>query len=192
MRPVLTGILLLALFAADFWLLFTRDGQAYDQLGYNAIHNTYRAPWLDRTMRFASKLGEPKSAAFGVIAFGFFGTPAAQLTAKLASIVLVSSSAMVFGIKWLVNRERPDYTTERNNSSLPSGHAAGSAAVAVLVTRRHGRIGILAWAIAIWISLSRVYLGRHFPTDVLSGILLGTIAAWLVLRGERWFAKLHF
>jgi membrane-associated phospholipid phosphatase len=42
------------------------------------------------------------------------------------------------------------------------------------------------------ISLSRIYLARHFPTDVLTGILIGTAIAWLVLRGERWFAKLHF
>jgi membrane-associated phospholipid phosphatase len=40
--------------------------------------------------------------------------------------------------------------------------------------------------------LSRIYLGRHFPSDVLTGALLGTIAAWLVLRGERFFEKFHF
>ena len=54
-----------------------------------------------------------------------------------------------------------------------------------------GSAGI-AWALALWIGLSRIYLGRHFPTDVLTGSLLGAIASWLVLRGERWFEKFHF
>ena len=95
--------------------------------------------------------------------------------------------------KWLVNRERPEPGGhERSNSSFPSAHASGAAAVAVLVSRRHGRLGWIAWALAIWIGLSRIYLGRHYPTDVLTGFLLGAIVSWLVIRGERWFERLHF
>ena len=156
------------------------------------VHDTYRAPWLTKAMEFATKLGEPKIAAYGVVAFGFFGTPTAQLTAKLASIALISSTGIVALTKYITNRERPEGMSPRHNSSFPSGHAAGSAAVAVMVARRHGRLGIVAWFVAIWIMLSRIYLGRHFPADVLTGALLGTIASWLVLRGERWLEKFHF
>lgn len=143
-------------------------------------------------MGFASKLGETKSGLFGLAFFAFFGTPASQVTAKLCAVSLIGSGGISQATKWLVNRERPDGSRDRRNSSFPSQHATGAAAVAVLVAKRHGRLGAVAWVLALWIGLSRIYLGRHYPTDVLTGFLLGAIASWLVLRGERWFEKLHF
>jgi len=184
--------LILALFAGDLWLLLTRDGHAVDYTTYSIIHDGYRAPWLTKSMELASRLGEPKIACYGLVLFGLWGTVPAQLTAKLASVALVSSSGIVTLTKYMTNRSRPEGMSPRSNSSFPSGHAAGAAAAAVLVSRRHGRLGAVAWFLAVWVMLSRIYLGRHFPSDVLTGALLGTIAAWLVLRGERFFEKFHF
>jgi undecaprenyl-diphosphatase len=144
-------------------------------------------------MEGASKLGETRSALFGLCAFAFFGTPVAQVTAKLTAVSLLGSGAIAQGVKWVSRRERPEPMHERpHNTSFPSQHASGAAAVALLVARRHPRWAWAAWALALVIGLSRVYLGRHYPTDVLSGFLLGAISSWLVLRGERWFEKLHF
>jgi undecaprenyl-diphosphatase len=184
--------LIVAVFAGDLWGLLSVDGRAFDVATYHAIHDTYRAPWLDRTMETASKIGETKSGLYGLAFFAFFGTPTAQVTAKLAAVSLIGSGGISQVTKWVVNRERPDGAGQRHNSSFPSQHATGAAAVAVLVSHRHGRLGAFAWALALWIGLSRIYLGRHYPTDVLTGFLLGAIASWLVLRGERWFEKLHF
>ncbi len=142
-------------------------------------------------MEFASKLGEPRYATSGLVVFGFFGTPTAQLTAKLTSVSLLATSGIVALVKYLTNRDRPEGMSPRSNSSFPSGHAAGAASVAVLVANRHGRLGAVAWFVALCVMLSRIYLGRHFPTDVLTGALLGVISSWLVLRGERWFEKFH-
>ena len=192
MKPVLTGILILALFAADAWALMTREGRAVDIHTYHVIHDTYRAPWLDRAMQLGTELGQTKTGLFGLVFVGFFGPPTAQVTAKLAAVSLGGASLITLGAKWFVNRARPEGASTRDKSSVPSAHAVGAAAVAVLVARRHGRLGALAWAVALWIGVSRIYLGRHYPTDVLSGFLLGAIASWLVLRGERWFEKLHF
>jgi undecaprenyl-diphosphatase len=191
-RPILTGILILALFAGDLWLLLTPRGHVVDLQIYGAVHDTYRSTWLTRFMELGTELGQTKNALMGIVLFGFWGTPTAQLTAKLASVSLLGSGGIVTLTKYLTNRERPEGMSPRSNSSFPSGHAAGAAAVAVLVTKRHGRLGIVAWMVALWIMLSRMYLGRHFPSDVLTGALLGTIASWLVLRGERWFEKFHF
>lgn len=143
-------------------------------------------------MEFASRMGETRTGLYGLTFFAFFGTPVAQVTAKLAAVSLIGSGGIAQATKWVVNRERPDGDTNRRNSSFPSQHATGAAAVAVLVSKRHGRLGAVAWILALWIGLSRIYLGRHYPTDVLTGFLLGAIASWLVLRGERWFEKLHF
>jgi undecaprenyl-diphosphatase len=191
-RPVLTGILILALFAGDLWLLLTKDGHAVDLTTYSIIHDGYRAPWLTKTMELATKIGETKVACYGVLVFGFWGTVPAQLTAKLAAVAMISSSGIVTLTKYITNRDRPEGMSPRNNSSFPSGHAAGAAAAAVMVSRRHGRLGAVAWFIALWVMLSRIYLGRHYPADVLTGALLGSVASWLVLRGERFFEKFHF
>jgi len=192
MKPVLTGLLIVALFAADGWALLTHEGRALDVATYHAIHETYRSPWLDKVMQAATTVGETKTGVYSLAFFAFFGTIPAQVTAKLAAVSLIGSGGITAATKWIVNRERPEGPQSRTNSSLPSSHAVGAAAVAVLVSKRHGRLGILAWLVALWIGVSRVYLGRHYPTDVLSGFLLGAIVSWIVLRGERWFEKLHF
>jgi len=191
-RPILSGLLILTLFFGDLWLLLTKPGHELDYTVYSVVHDTYRAPWLTKTMELATALGERKNAVVGLALFGFFGTPTAQLTAKLSAVSLIASSGIVTLTKYVTNRDRPEGMSPRQNSSFPSGHAAGAAAVAVLVSKRHGRIGFIAWGVALLIMLSRIYLGRHFPSDVLTGALLGSISSWLVLRGERWFEKFHF
>ena len=186
-------MLILVLFAGDLWALLTPAGQELDRATYHALHDTYRAPWLTRTMEAVSKVGETRSGLFGLVAFGFFGTPAAQVTAKLAAVSLLGSGLITQGVKWITRRERPEAMGEHHhNTSFPSQHASGAAAVAVLVARRHPRLAWAFWTLALLIGFSRIYLGRHYPTDVLTGFLLGAISSWLVLRGERWFEKLHF
>ena len=181
------------LFAGDLWLLLTPRGHDADNASYHAIHDTYRAPWLDRAMKTTTKLGETRSALYGLCFFAFFGTPAGQVTAKLAGVSVLASGLIAGGLKWVTQRERPEPMQDhRHNTSFPSQHASGAAAVAVLVARRHPRLAWWVWALALVMGLSRIYLGRHFPSDVLSGFLLGAISSWLVLRGERWFEKLHF
>jgi undecaprenyl-diphosphatase len=181
-------------FAGDLWGLLSAEGRAFDVAAYHAIHDTYRAPWLDRAMGAATKIGETKTGLYGLLAVAFFGTPTAQVTAKLCAVSLIGSGLISQATKYLVGRERPEGGSDdgRHNTSFPSQHASGAAAVAVLVARRHGRLGVVFWIAALWIGLSRIYLGRHYPTDVLTGYLLGAVASWLVLRGERWFEKLHF
>jgi undecaprenyl-diphosphatase len=173
-------------------LLLSPRGKELDIVAYSVVHDSYRAPWLDKAMKFATNIGEPRNVAFGLAFFAFFGTPTAQLTAKLSAVSMLSTTGIVALTKWITGRHRPSGAFDRRNSSFPSGHAAGAAAIAVLIQRRHPALGPLAWILALWIGVSRIYLGRHFPSDVLSGILLGVIGSWLILRGEKFFEKLHF
>ncbi len=61
--------------------------------------------------------------------------------------------------------------------SFPSDHATAAFAIAVSIFLRHRKAGILALAMAVVLALSRVVVGTHYPSDVLGGAALGTLAA---------------
>jgi membrane-associated phospholipid phosphatase len=63
--------------------------------------------------------------------------------------------------------------------SFPSNHAVIAGAAAVAVWRLHRGLGVVAVVNAVVIAASRVYIGVHYPHDVLAGLLLGTLVAWL-------------
>lgn len=90
-------------------------------------------------------------------------------------------------LKPLVARPRPCWIDEQikllvaapRDYSFPSGHSAASFAAAVTVFAMHKKEGIAALVLACLIAFSRLYLFVHFPTDVLAGIVIGFICAFL-------------
>jgi membrane-associated phospholipid phosphatase len=112
-----------------------------------------------------------------------------------AAVVLaatVGAVLLIDGFKRLYGRVRPPTAEQlmvETNPALPSGHALGSivvlgvlAAVALLLTRRLAlRVGALATAAlgVVAIGVSRLYLGVHWLTDVVTGWFLG--GAWLAV-----------
>ncbi len=112
------------------------------------------------------------------------------LGARLALAIVVQAT-IVWAVKAAVGRVRPWIALglpapigHPNDGSFPSGHAAGSFCVAAFLavvlpvawrdSRRSARLlGLLGLLLAAAIALSRVYLGAHFPSDVLGGALVG-------------------
>jgi undecaprenyl-diphosphatase len=106
--------------------------------------------------------------------------------------------ALSFALKHLFGRERPDIILHMvmvHTPSFPSGHAMLSAVIyltlgallAQVVQRRASRIYFLtvAMVLTFLIGLSRIYLGVHYPTDVLAGWAVGlawALFCWLVAR----------
>lgn len=92
-------------------------------------------------------------------------------------------------LKEWIDRTRPYEVVEglvsvigavENSPSFPSGHTAASfAAATVLVLKLPKRYGIPAMILAVLISVSRLYLGVHYPSDVLGGMVVGIGCALL-------------
>ncbi|MBE0433126.1 phosphatase PAP2 family protein [candidate division WOR-3 bacterium] len=85
----------------------------------------------------------------------------------------------VISLKLLVNRDRPDAETDRLDSSFPSGHTTFAFTQAVVYSHYNPRLRIPMFVYAALVGFSRVYLAKHYPSDVLGGAALG-IAVGLV------------
>ncbi len=86
-----------------------------------------------------------------------------------------------FGLKNLFSRARPCQidtafpllVSRPSSSSLPSTHSAWAFGGATAIFLQHRKAGIAAYAVAVLIGFSRLYLFLHFPTDVLFGAAMG-------------------
>ena len=75
--------------------------------------------------------------------------------------------------------------THSPTSSFPSGHAAFYFALATAVYFYNKKSGLLFFLAAILISFSRVFVGVHWPSDILAGAVVGIFSGWLVILFSR-------
>lgn len=85
-----------------------------------------------------------------------------------------------FILKPLVARPRP--TDILTDFSFPSGHATIAFAMAVVLSKIEPRWEWWLYSLAVAISFTRIYLGVHYPLDVLAGVLLGSGIGFASLR----------
>jgi undecaprenyl-diphosphatase len=161
-------------------------------LGWIAAHRT---PWLDGVMWALSAAG-----SFGTVwIVGAVATPLIDrgraMAAWQAGLALLLAWTISDGVfKPLVHRARPDVClvasyvvgTPPSGLSFPSGHAANSAAGALVLSSVWPTARAAFWLLAIGISVSRLYLGVHYPSDVLAGFLVGLLIAWFVRGRTEW------
>jgi undecaprenyl-diphosphatase len=149
--------------------------------------------WLEQTAIDLSALGGFTIMwFFSAALFGFFMLIQRPLEAGLFAFSVVGSSLLNAGVKRLIARPRPfvvPHLATVSNGSFPSGHAMLSAtaylALAALTANAMPAELIRIYVVSITIvvvlaiGLSRIYLGVHWPSDVLGGWCLG--AAWALM-----------
>ena len=164
-----------------------------------SLINGSHTPWADELMLLASALGRGGFVwiATAIIAAVF---PRLRMAAWRVILSVGLTFLLVDGvIKPIVDRDRPFEVlpdarlidTRPQTGSFPSGHAASAVAGALSVGRLLPAASIVWWPLAAAIAISRIYVGAHWPSDVVAGLLVGWAMAWFTLGGRAPSAAPH-
>ena len=180
--------------------------QRFDEQALVWIAQYVRSGLLDPIMKIYTQLGNAGLLfiVLGLALLLFRSTRRAGLSALCAMII--GLVVVNFTIKPLVARERPwlvienfvNLVPESDPNSFPSGHtnAAFAFALALCMAAPKRWMKITAVCMAVVMGLSRLYVGVHFPSDVLVGALVGSLCglagAYIVkIVWARWGSRLE-
>ncbi len=184
------------------------DTHTFDKWVIEVTRNTqnpslpFGPPWLRELGRDATALGGVGWLTFfTLVAAGYLWLDNKPRLVILLVLSSVGGLILTTGLKFVVARPRPEadfYLSHVYTSSFPSGHSMLAAVIYLTIgallaaSVSHVRLKIYILSVAGFLSLivgaSRVYLGVHYPTDVLAGWMAGSawaILCWLVAHWLR-------
>jgi undecaprenyl-diphosphatase len=180
------AVLALCLFAWIAESVSHQHTRSFD-LSVRARIHQYASPGMTRAMTAASFLGKGGLAFASILAFAAFAKLRWRRAALWLVIAILGALVLDLTLKYAFHRPRPVpfFGPPPETYSFPSGHALfsfciyGGLAGLFAGRVRSRRVRILFWAFATLlvgaIGLSRIYLGVHYPSDVIAGYLAATI-----------------
>lgn len=203
MKYAILSAILLAGFVVLSFLISTNNPEVtkWDASTFQTINNPH-GKILNKIMADLTKYGR-EVVWIGVTALLFvFGRKDGRKVAVILTITFLILIPLGTVLKTEIDRPRPVPVSNDNlltqpdtKPSFPSGHATiVSAGAAVLLLRLNRGKQILFSVIlgieALLVSYSRIYVGDHYPLDVVGGILLGTGIACAVIASSRYMGPI--
>lgn len=147
------------------------------------INTNIKCRFLDKIMPLITELGGAIFTTGFVLMLISFGKSKLRLIGLEALIGLSASQLIVQILKKSLSRERPynilnninTFNIKLKDYSFPSGHTTASFSIAVSLSINLPYLSVILIATAFTVGISRIYLGVHYPSDVLVGIFLGSI-----------------
>ena len=137
---------------------------------------------LRKAMEQVSERTNKRTAIEVVTSFLGLGRSEEFETGQLLLLSLAGSSTLTAGMKYIVNRKRPTPPNERKNSSFPSGHATAAFSAAAAIAFQYPKLKIPVYLLAGTVAYSRLYLDRHYGSDIIAGALIGHYTAKYVIK----------
>ena len=197
-----TGLFVLAAFAAVLFLglaaAVEEDGAMGFDMALRADVHRLTSPLLTLIASNMTWLGSLGAlAVFGAIAAAILMRAHRRDDAALLAVTMAGALALENGLKYLFHRARPPpfFGSDPTSYSFPSGHALFSLCffgmLAILVGRAapsnvvKAGLWIATGLLVLTIGATRIYLGVHYPSDVLAGYLVAIALVAIILAAER-------
>jgi undecaprenyl-diphosphatase len=130
---------------------------------------------------------------FWLMVIIFFWFKKERRLALVLTAGIIAGALVTYPLKFIIARARPYeeldstrlLTPNEIEPSFPSAHAEMSFLASTVVSRYHPEYGKYLYAFSIIVALSRVYVGVHYPADVIGGLIIGILLGQIVLYIER-------
>lgn len=195
---MMLAVAALLLFAWTTDEVFEGDAANFDTAIRNYVHG-FSNPTLTSVMQAASFLGSTLFLVLlGTALVAGFLIYKHRRRAIIFTITTLGASILIWTLKHIYRRPRPEAffnTILPSSDSFPSGHSLGSfcfygALAAIIINRTESLklqilVFISAAALILLIGISRVYLGVHYPSDVIAGFVIGFIWVTTAAIGDK-------
>lgn len=159
-------------------------------------------PWLTTIMRMFTDIGSTTAVIIlGIIALGLLLVRKHRAQAVLFVVALAGTGILNQTLKFIFKRQRPDINRliDIGGYSFPSGHTMIAFSLYTILgyilwrnlKNSWSRLGIMLLAVfmIIMIAISRIYLGVHYPSDIVGGFLASSVFLFLIIAMYQRFQR---